>query len=115
VFVEARKNFKNDKGEVVTLVDDFIDSGKLYADVSDLSNEVLLKERVDTVLKDAFQKQESIKAKFGFQGNTTHGVPEGGQGGAGVTAIAQLKTIAEKEGLEQAVAEYFKLQKEAKA
>lgn len=111
-FAEIRKNFKNEKGEALTVLDDFIDTGKLYADISDLNNEVLLKERAETVLKDAFQKTEAIKQKFGFQGATTPTIPES-QGGVGQTVgvAAQLKEITQKQGIVSGMDAYLAAKK----
>lgn len=112
VFSEVRKNFKNEKGEVLTVVDDFIDSGKLYSEVSDPDNKVLLEQRAIEVLKDAFQKQEGIKAKFGFVGAPTHQVHEGSPNPGGDTNIAaRMKEIAQKDGPVAALSEMLKLEK----
>jgi hypothetical protein len=98
VLSEEKANFKNDKGEQITVVDRFIPEDKLYADI-DVSNEVLLRERVKSVLKDGLQAQEAIRKELGFQGNQTHTIPEG-QGGVGQDAnlAAQLREISVKQG-----------------
>lgn len=114
VFSEVRKNFKNEKGEVLTVVDDFIDMGKLYSDVSDPTNKVLLEQRATEVLKDGFQKQEGIKAKFGFVGAPTHQVVEGSPNPGGDNNIAaRLKEISQKSGPVAAFSEMLKLEKGA--
>lgn len=110
VFNEVRKNFKTDKGEAITVVDDFIDHGKLYADISDPNNKVLLEQRAKEVLTGALQKQEAIKAKFGFQGAPTFKVPEGSLIPGGENNIAaQLQKTAKEHGPGVALDEYYKL------
>lgn len=114
VFSEIRKNFKNEKGEQLDVVDDFIDRGKLYSEVSDPENKVLLEQRATEVLKDAFQKQEAIKAKFGFVGAPTHQVVEGSPNPGGDNNIAaRLKEISQKSGPVAALSEMLKLEKGA--
>lgn len=111
VFNEARKNLKNEKGEALTVLDDFIDKGKLYADISDPDNAVLLQQRAKEVLTGALQAQESLKAKFGFQGAQTHPVIEGSPTpGAGNNVAAELKEIAQKEGPVAAASAWFNKQ-----
>lgn len=108
VLTEVRANFKDDKGQVLTVLDEFIDKGKLYADVSDPDNKVLLEQRANEVLKGALQQQEALKAKFGFQGAQTFKVPEGNPNPGGVNNLAaELKTIAQKEGPVAALSEWF--------
>jgi hypothetical protein len=110
VFNEVRKNFKTEKGEPILVVDDFIDQGKLYADVSDPSNKVLLEERAKEVLTGALQKQEAIKTKMGFQGAPTFKVPEGSPNPGGPNNIAaQLQKVAKENGAGAALSEYYKL------
>jgi hypothetical protein len=111
VLAEEKTNFKDAAGKPIVVIDDFIDSNKLYADI-DVTNEVLVRERVKSVLKDGLQTQESMKKKFGFQGNPTHIVPEsqGGFGGA-VNPAAVLQEIVKKEGPVGAMSEYLKMKK----
>lgn len=110
VFAEVRKNFKDDKGKALVVIDDFIDKAKLYADISDPENKVLLEQRAKEVLTGGLQAQEAIKVKFGFQGATTHVVPEGGTQPGGETNIAaQLKKTAQEAGPTVALSEYYKL------
>jgi hypothetical protein len=112
VFAEVRKNFKNDKGEALKVVDDFIDTGKLYADISDTNNRVLLEQRANEVLTLALQKQEAIVGKLGFQGAPTFKVPEGDSNPGGVNNVsAQLKKTAQEAGASVALSEYYKLTK----
>lgn len=111
VFGEVRKNFKNEKGEALTVLDDFIDKGKLYAEISDPANKVLLEQRAKEVLTGALQSQESLKAKFGFQGSPTHSVIEGSPTpGANNNVAAQLQKVAKEEGAQAALSEFYKLQ-----
>jgi hypothetical protein len=83
VLAEERAAFKDDKGQVIKLIDRYIPADKLYADI-DVSNEVLIRERVKTVLKDGL----------------THQIPES-QGGVGQAAnlASQLKEITQKQGV----------------
>lgn len=111
VFDEARKGFKDDKGQALTVLDEFIDKAKLYADVSDPENKVLLEQRAKEVLTSALQQQEALKAKFGFQGAQTHKVPEGSQTvGGGNNLSAELKEITQKHGAAAALSHWYKMQ-----
>jgi hypothetical protein len=111
VFNEERKNFKTETGEAITVVDDFIDKTKLYGDIN-LDNPVLLKERANSVLKDAYQQQESILAKIGFQGSPVHKVIEGNaQPGQNLGAMDTLRSIAKTEGAASAMSEFLNSQK----
>lgn len=106
---EEKANFKNEKGEQIKLLERFIPEDKLYADI-DISNEVLIRERVKSVLKDGLQMQEAVAKEFGFQGNAVHQIPEGKGGvGVGVPVSSQLKEVAQKQGLEAAMAKYLEL------
>lgn len=110
VFNEARKNFKTEKGEAITVVDDFIDQGKLYADISDPNNKVLIEQRAKEVLTGALQKQEAIKAKMGFQGAPTFPVHEGSeQPNGALNVAAQLQKVAKEAGPIAALSDYYKL------
>ena len=110
VFDEVRKGFKNDKGETLTVIDEFIDKSKLYADISDPANKVLLEQRAKEVLTGGLQAQEAIKVKFGFQGAPTFPVIEGAKQPGGDTNIAaQLKKTAVEHGAGVALTEYYKL------
>ncbi len=110
VFDEIRKNFKDDKGNTLSVVDDFIDRGKLYADISDPTNRVLLEQRANEVLTGALQKQEAIKLKMGFQGSPTFVVPEGSPNPGGQNNIAaQLKKVAQESGPKAALNDYYNL------
>lgn len=110
VFSEVRKNFKNEKGESLTVIDEFIDKSKLYADISDPDNKVLLEQRAKEVLTGGLQAQEAIKVKFGFQGAPTFPVLEGGkQPGGDTNVAAQLKKVAQEQGPSAALNEYYKL------
>lgn len=110
VFDEVRKNFKNDKGEVLTVLPSLIDKAKLYADISDPTNKVLLEQRAKEVLTEGLQKQEAFKAELGFQGATTVKVLEGSLNPGGENNVAaQLKEIATKQGPVAALDKYFEL------
>lgn len=110
VFGEVRKEFKNDKGEALVVLDEFIDKAKLYADISDPENKVLLEQRAKEVLTGGLQQQEAIKAKFGFQGAPTFKVPEGNSNPGGQNNIAvELKKIAQEQGPVAALDKYFEL------
>jgi hypothetical protein len=112
VFNEARKNFKNEKGEALTVLEDFIDKGKLYADISDPDNAVLLEQRAKEVLTGALQTQESMRSKFGFQGAPTHPVIEGSATpGANNNIAAELQKIAKEQGPQAALDTFYNLQK----
>lgn len=110
VFSEVRKNFKDDKGKQLNVVDDFIDTSKLYADISDPTNKVLLEQRAKEVLTGALQKQEAIIGKLGFQGAPVFTVPEGGtQPGGDTNIAATLKKVAQESGVNAALSDYYKL------
>ncbi len=108
---EELANFKDESGKQIKVLERFIPEEKLYADI-DVTNEVLIRERVKSVLKDGLQAQEAVRKEFGFQGSPLHTIPEaeGGIGG-GSNAAAQLKEIAQKEGLGAAMTEYLKISK----
>jgi hypothetical protein len=96
---EEKANFKDESGQPIKILDRFISEEKLFADI-DVSNEVLIRERVKSVLKDGLQAQEAVRKEFGFQGSPTHPVPEG-QGGPGqnTNLAAQIREIAQKQGV----------------
>lgn len=111
VFDEMRKSLKDDKGQPIVVIDEFIDKAKLYADVSDPENKVLLEQRAKEVLTLGLQKQESIKSKFGFQGAQTFTVPEGNSNPGGNNNIASsLKEVAQKHGPAAALADWYRMQ-----
>lgn len=77
-FNSARNNFKDEKGKGIKIADDFIDNNKLFAEL-DLSNELLVQQRIDGVLKEAYDKQAKLVATLGIPGFTPPSVPEGNQ------------------------------------
>lgn len=107
---EEKANFKDEAGKQINVLDRFISEEKLFADI-DVSNEVLIRERVKSVLKDGLQAQEAVRKEFGFQGSPTHPVPEvnGGPGGNN-NVVAQIKEITEKQGVEAGFDALLKLQ-----
>lgn len=97
----AVAEFKDKDGKPYKLVEDFIDDKALIKDI-DVTSDVLVTDRLNKVLTDAYQKQEAFMKKTGatFAGQTTHTVPVGdGSFGTGKALdLGQLKTTMNKAG-----------------
>jgi restriction endonuclease len=106
---EEMANFRDESGKQIKVLDRFIPEDKLYADI-DISNEVLIRERVKSVLKDGLQAQEAIRRDLGYQGTPLHTVPEaqGGVGG-GQNVVAQLQKTFKEAGPVAALSEFYKM------
>ncbi len=100
LFERERAEFKDDKGQPIKLADRFINYDKLY-DVSDLTNETVLKEKCKQVLTESFASQTEVVRDIGFLGVKTHQTPDGKQ-----TADFQglsVKEVFEKHGAAAAI------------
>lgn len=98
---QALVDFKDKDGKPYKLVEDFIDNKVLIKDL-DVESDVLVQDRLNKVLTDAYQKQEAFMKKTGatFGGQTVHTVPTGdGSFGSGKALdLGQLKTTMNKAG-----------------
>lgn len=100
---KAIEGFKDDKGNLITVADHFIDKTSLYA-VSDLSNEILLEEVAKKVLVEAAAKQSEIMKQLGYQGGPVHLIPEGGDKAKSMTTAPDFQKIIKEQGVEAAFA-----------
>lgn len=97
----AITDFKDKDGRPYKLVEDFIDEKALVKDI-DVTSDVLVQDRLNKILADAYQKQEAFMKKTGatFGAQTTHTVPLGdGQFGSGKALdLGQLKKTMNEGG-----------------
>jgi hypothetical protein len=103
-FEKARAEFKDEKGNPIKLSSKAIDYDKLF-DVQDLSNETVLNEKVNLVLKEAAVKQTEFLRDIGHVGVQVHTTPDGVQNGAlGLPDLKAIGDIMSKQGPEAAIA-----------
>lgn len=98
---QAVADFKDKDGKPYKLVEDFINEKELTKDI-DITSDVLVQDRLNKILTDAYQKQEAFMKKTGatFGGQTTHTVPIGdGQFGSGKALdLAQVRKTMNEGG-----------------
>ncbi len=75
---EAAKSYKTPDGKTVKLSDKFIDKKELFKPI-DLSSDVVVQDRVQSVLKAAYESQVAFMKEVGmeFQGQPVHAVKTG--------------------------------------
>lgn len=73
---EAAKTYKTPDGANVKISDRFIDKKALYADI-DLGSDLLIQDRLNTVLKSAYENQTAFMKELGLDGTPVHKVTVG--------------------------------------
>jgi hypothetical protein len=115
--LEAAKAYKTPEGKTVKLSEKFIDKKELFKPL-DLSSDVIVQDRVQNVLKAAYESQLAFMKEVGvdFQGQPVHPVKTGdGVFGAGkaLDEAAIAATLKDKHGDKDAAARALTLYEQA--
>lgn len=70
---EAMTNFKTENGQVVKISERFLDKKELFKDI-DLNSELLVTERINQVVKTAYENQSAFLKEIGQDGTPVHKV-----------------------------------------
>lgn len=70
---DAIAQFKTPEGQTVKISERFLDKKELFKDI-DLSNELLIQERVNNIVKTAFENQSAFMKEIGLDGTPIHKV-----------------------------------------
>lgn len=95
---QAMSQFKTPEGQAVKISERFLDKKELFKDI-DLSNEVLIQERVNNIVKAAYENQAAFMKEIGLDGTPIHKVNLGeGQFGSGKALdTGAVKAVLQKQ------------------
>lgn len=112
ILADELTKFVDKDNKPIKIAKSFIDENKLY-DVSDLTNETVLREKTKTVLQEALAKQTEVLKDVGFVGVPAHQVST--QQGHQTVKVDQteLKKIMKEQGPAAAIAAMHQLSAES--
>lgn len=73
---DVAKAYKTPEGQTIKISERFIDKKELYKDI-DLSSEVIVQDRIQNVMKAAFENQTAFMKELGMEGTPIHKVNVG--------------------------------------
>lgn len=73
---EAMSSFKTPEGQTIKISERFLDKKELFKDI-DLTSELLVQDRINNVLKTAYESQSAFMKELGLDGHPIHKVTVG--------------------------------------